>query len=595
MTITLRDWQAEALDRLDAARARGVTRALGVAATGLGKTILFCAYAERTSKRTLILAHRDELIEQAAAKVAAMMPDRTVGRVKGSLNELRADVVVASVQTLARANRLRQIPTSDHDPEALALFGSGLPPFDLVIVDEAHHAAARSYRTILDYLAAGRPACPHAGTDVDHAHERAPNDDEDGGEFGFVVDPCPGPAGPFLLGVTATPDRGDGLGLDKVFDEIVFSHDILWGMRAGYLADLRGRSITVDAYDTSDLKVRGGDYEQGQAGRMMSEAGGAAAIVKAWQTEAPGRRTLVFTPTVAFAEEVRDRFLAAGIAAGTVSGSTPIEERRETLARFASGDLDVLANCAVLTEGFDEPRVDCVVVARPTRSRGLYVQMIGRGTRLHPDKTDCLVLDLVGATEEHDLVTVPSLFGLDKIPKARRGERTVGEMVAERDAEEVRLGRLRAEDVELFRQVRENGRVAWVTMHSIEDPLKRYEVKLPYDRGDVVLAQRVPDADVWSSGLLMAGTKIPFIVDVPLEQAQAAAEDYVRTHGGARASSDAAWRFRAPSSKQLKAAKRWGITVDPNWTAGDVSDAIDRKAGRNDPTRRTIPKKEPVR
>lgn len=546
--LVLRDWQEGALERIDAARARGRTAVLGVAATGLGKTVLFTEYANRRSTRALILAHRDELIEQAVGKVEAMIDDgRRVGRVKGSANEVGADVVVASVQTLARTKRLAQLPTVGQDLGADALFDAPtVDPFDLVIVDEAHHTAADSYRRILDYLGCGKPG------------------------------------GPFLLGVTATADRGDGKGLDDLFDEVAFSFDILWGIRAGYLSDMRGLAVHVDKFDTGSLKVSKGDYDQGQAGRLLEEAGGAAHITAAWKANASDRRTLVFTPTVAFAEDVVATMRADGIAAGSVTGAMPTDERRAVLAAFSRGDLQVLANCAVLTEGYDEPRVDCVVVARPTKSRGLYVQMVGRGTRRHPDKSDCLVLDVVGASDQHSMVVFPSLFGLGGNPRAHTGEVGVVELVDERDAEEVRLGRLKAEDVDLFRKLRARAKIAWVPVHTEGSDLRRYHRTLPDGKPTVVLAQRVAGENVWTAGLLHRdGTKRGLMVDVALETAQGVAEDYILKSGAmALAAAGAKWRAGKPTAKQKAAASRWGVKVDPAWTAGDLSDAIDRRAGR---------------
>lgn len=545
--LTLRDWQAAALDRIDECRARGVRSVLGVAATGLGKTILFCAYAERLGERTLILAHRDELIEQAAAKVEATMPGARVGRVKGKLNEVRADVVVASVQTLAREKRLAQLPSARWaGADQGALFSTFGQPFGLVVIDEAHHAAAASYRRIVDHL--------EAGTET----------------------------GPFLLGVTATPDRGDKAGLDGVFSEIAFNHDMLWGIRAGYLSDLRGLAVRVDGFDAGKVKVSKGDYDAGQAGAMLESAGAADVVARAWAQHAPGRRTIVFTPTVAFAHGVAAELVGVGARTAVVSGEQPLDERRATLAAFSRGDLDVVVNCAVLTEGYDEPRVDCIVVARPTKSRALYVQMIGRGTRRHPDKTDCLVLDLVGASAEHDMVTVPSLFGLDRDPRARKASAGVEQMVAEYEAEQVRLGRLRAEEVELFRGMRDRGKIAWVPVHHDGEELRRYHRTLP-NGPTVVLAQRVAGEDVWTSGLLHRdGTKHVLIANTTLETAQSVAEDYVVKSGAMHvAGAGASWRSRKPTPKQLAAAKRWRITVDPSWSAGDLSDAIDRQAGRS--------------
>jgi len=594
--LTLREYQADALRRVAEAEQRGVRRQLGVAATGLGKTVIFCSLAEQRGKRTLVLAHRDELVTQAAAKVLEVWPElgatdnvhvalrgaghgelsrqtrldpRGVGIVKAGANDVRAQVVVASVQTLARAKRLHQLVAaytpSEHDG---LLAHDGTEPFDLVVVDEAHHAAADSYRAVLEAVGAGDPA-------------KLPDEPE------TMEDVTP--AGPLLLGVTATPDRGDGKGLDDLFDEVSFSFDILWGIRAGYLSDLRGLRVTVDSLDLSDVKVRRGDYDQGAAGRAMEDAEVPRHVVAAWLEHAMGRRTLVFTPTVEVARQVQEAFAHVGVRAAYVHGGTPADERRQILQAYSRGDIDVLANCAVLTEGYDEPRTDCIVVARPTRSRALYTQMVGRGTRRHPDKADCLVLDVVGATAEHSLVTVPSLFGLDKGYADRMGDGSgsLAGVVQERDDELVRLGRMRAEEADLFRQMRDTG-VAWVQVHADGAPLKRYVRALGKDANGeqlptVVLAQRDPDGDVWTAGLWWQATdaKQVLLADVPMEMAQGVAEDFVRKYGSRHlTTTDAPWRSRKPTERQLAAAKKWRLPVDPEWNAGQLSEALDQHITR---------------
>jgi len=578
--LQLREYQTDALRRVAEHEAQGVRRQLGVAATGLGKTVIFCSLAEQRGRRALILAHRDELVTQAAAKVLEVWPElgatdnvhvalraaghselskvtaldpRGVGIVKAGANDVRSQVVVASVQTLARSKRLQQLVAaytpSEHDG---LLAHDGTEPFDLVVVDEAHHAAADSYRGVLDALAAG---------------------DENG---------------PLLLGVTATPDRGDGQGLDDLFDTVAFSYDILWGIRAGYLSDLRGLRVTVDSLDMTGVKVRRGDYDQGAAGRAMEDAEVPRHVVAAWLEHAMGRRTLVFTPTVAVAQQVADEFNAVGVAAGMVHGGTPADERRQLLQDYSAGRLQVLANCAVLTEGYDEPRTDCVVVARPTRSRALYTQMVGRGTRRHPDKADCLVLDVVGASAEHSLVTVPSLFGLDDEFARRMGDGSgqLAGVVQDRDDHLVAIGKLRAEEADLFRQVRAEG-IAWVQVHQ-EGELRRYVRPLGKDRDGkqlptVVLAQRDAEADVWTAGLWWTDVdrKQALLADVPMEMAQGVAEDFVRRHGASGLTrAEAPWRKRPPTPKQLAAAKKWRLPVDPAWTAGELSEALDAHIAR---------------
>ena len=548
MKLELRDYQHDALDRIGKAEARGIRRQLGVAATGLGKTVMFCALAEKRGGRTLVLAHRDELISQAAAKVLEVWPGAQVGVVKAERNDVRAQVVVASVQTLSRQRRLAQL-TDAYDPERSFTFGR-VEPFDLVVIDEAHHARADSYVAIIEALG------------------------------------CNQPGGPLLLGVTATPDRGDGKGLDDLFDEITFSYDILWGIRAGYLSDLRGLRVTVDDLDLGSVRTTRGDYDAGQSGRAMEDAGAERHVVAGWMEHAMGRRTLVFTPTVETARLVAEEFQHAGIKADYVHGGTPLDDRRKMLADYSAGRLDVLVNCAVLTEGYDEPRTDCIVVARPTKSRALYTQMVGRGTRRHPDKTDCLVLDVVGASDNLSLVTIPSLFGLEKEWAERVQMTGVAEVAQQRDDWLVTQGRLKAEEADLFRTMRAGGTLAWVTIH---EPGKApvYSISLGYDKNSKtheprVMLVRVDDAEnLWDARLVHPTEPVALRVllsSTTMEMAQGVGEDYVRKHAPDRIKlldQSAPWRSRPPSPKAIAAAGKWRMAVDPSWNAGELSDALD--------------------
>ena len=568
LRLELRPYQAEALDLVTAAEARGVRAQLGVAATGLGKTVMFAALAERRGGRTLVLAHRDELVQQAAAKVAEVWPGVDIGIVKAELNMVTSTVVVASVQTLARPARLQALLDPIENPGLL----SARDPFDLVVVDEAHHAAADTYRAVLDRLRAGHPAEP-----IPDAPE-------------FDVDPLP--AGPLLLGVTATPDRGDGKGLDDLFGEITFSYDMLWGIRSGYLSDLRGLRVQLEQLDLSKVRTTRGDYQAGDSARALIDADAPELIVKAWQEHASDRRTLVFTPTVGMAQDVAEEFHLAGVPSAYVSGGTPMDERRQILRDYSAGLVQVLVNCAVLTEGYDEPRTDCIVVARPTKSRALYAQMVGRGTRRHPDKADCLVLDVVGATG-HSLVTVPTLFGIDRPEYADRlgdGSAGAAALVDEFEQEQVRLGRMRAEDVELFAAMRAEG-IAWVQIHAEGEELRRYHRPLGPDMPVVVLAQRDPDR--WTAGLWWPArnghreVKRALVHLAPMELAQGVAEDYVRKHGPHHlVRADAPWRGRKPTPKQVAAAKRLGLNPAQFSTAGELSEAMDQVISRRQARRR---------
>lgn len=524
--MTLRPYQLDCIERVNAAAARGVRRQLGVAATGLGKTVIFVALARDMAVRTLVIAHRDELIEQAAANVRTWWPDADVGIVKGDRDEIDKRVVVASVQTLSRPERLARLL----EP---SIFGDAVP-FGLVVVDEAHHAAADSYRTVLHGLRCGEPD------------------------------------GPLLLGVTATPDRGDGKGLDDLFDEVTFAYDIRWGIAREYLSDLKGMRVQLAA-DMSALKVTAGDYNAGQAGQMLEDAHAPAMIARAWLQHARGRRTLVFTPTVALAEAVAAEFAERGVAAAHVDGTMETGERRALLAAYSEGMLDVLVNCQILTEGYDEPRTDCIVIARPTKSRALYTQMIGRGTRRHPDKTDCLVIDIVGATEMHALVTVPSLFGIESAAAVWERGLSITDALHEQIDRHAVEGKLLAVEAELFDKVKA-GKFAWAKVHQPGEA-RRYTLHLGRV-GRCVMVQ-LPD-DTWRGGYADKDNNKRVLVDhATLELAQGACEDQARRLGAARmASTDAAWRTQRPTRKQREFAKTAKIDLPVGCTKGQASELI---------------------
>jgi len=509
---------------------------LGVAATGLGKTVCFSFVAKENKGTTLILAHRDELISQAVDKLLQSWPEADVGVVKAERNEYQHDVVVASVQTLARESRRERIPR-DH--------------FTAIVCDEAHHSKSPSYQNIFEYFGANREINP-----------------------------------PLLLGVTATPDRGDGKGLDDVYDEIVFNYDILWGIRAGYLCDLKGKRITLQGVDFSKAKVRQGDFDAGQTGRMLEEAHAPEVVVQAWLEHGEDRKTIVFTPTVATAVAFADEYNKVGVNAAWISGETPQEERRETLRRFARDEIKVLANCAILLEGYDEPSVSCIVMARPIKSRALYSQAIGRGTRKHPGKQNCLILDVCGATQ-HSLISVPSLFGIENPQEFEDGGSGVAQVLMEQEEEAIRKGAIVAAEIDLFRKVLESP-IAWVTFQA-PDGQNSYSCSLGSpDAGTVTLEAMEADGKWrslvrWRAGNGPTGTlKYPngdpyrvLMEDIDLETAQGMGEDYVRKNGVVGlVNRDAPWRQRPPTPKQLSAAEKWRFPVDRKWNAGELSDAL---------------------
>jgi superfamily II DNA or RNA helicase len=379
-------------------------RAICSLPTGCGKTIAALMLHEALGGRTLWLAHRDELITQPRDAARALMPkDHDIGVVKAEDNDYEArDLVIASVPTLARASRLDQISNEE---------------FDLIVVDEAHHSAAPTYRRILDTFASV-PA----------------------------------------LGITATPSRDDKKSLLECYPEgIAFKYSIRRAVDEGYLVRPVPHRITMPEFDPDSLaRNKSGDFAiDALAKEMLTEAAVNATIegIKyGWEQD---RRIIVFCVTVTQAKLVAQRCNKLGMSAAYVSGDMPIETRRETLASHKAGSFSILTNFGVLTEGYDSPCVDCVLVARPTSNAELYVQMCGRGLRtrcscgsLQQDppcscaKPDCLIIDLVGAHQAHGLTTADTLleYAPEELIVPEERESTGGGATGEvEDVEESRL------------------------------------------------------------------------------------------------------------------------------------------------------------
>lgn len=398
--LPLRPYQQDALDAVHAAWGRGVQRPAVVAPTGAGKTVIFSHlihdHLRDHGSRALVLVHRDELADQAIDKIRQVAPDLSVGKVKANENDVRADVVVASVQTLARPARLDQLLAST---EGMYM------TIGLVVVDEAHHAVAPSWRAVLERLGA---FSTRAGAPV--------------------------LSGPKVVGFSATLARGDGIGLGSVWQEVAYAISLTRLIRRGHLADVRGVRVKVADLDLSGVKRLGSDFSMVGLGEALEDSSAPEVITAAYLEHAKDRPGVVFTPTVATAEAVTERMNAAGINAAMVTGATPRDDRRRIYAEYQSGLTQVLVNCMVLTEGFDAPWASCAVIARPTQSAPLYTQMVGRILRPYPGKTDALVLDVVGASGLHKLATL-----IDLEPGAAhtvRPDQSLAEAVDEAEAEE---------------------------------------------------------------------------------------------------------------------------------------------------------------
>lgn len=327
MTLHLRPYQERAVAEVLAARDRGVRSVLLVAPTGAGKTEIASALFAQV-KRGLFLVHRLELVEQAAERFSRH--GLSVGVIQGDTpSDPSAAIQVASIQTLARRPK---------------------PPADLVITDEAHHAVAESFSSVLS-----RYDC-------------------------------------FRVGVTATPYRLDGRGLGTAFDEIIVAASPRELVDLGYLVP--PRIYTAPAPDLSGIRKVAGDYAQGQLSERMTTLTGNA--VETWTKLGESRKTVVFAVDIAHSEALRDRFLGAGIAAEHFDGGDDRDTRRAVLSRFRSGETTVLSNCNLISEGFDLPDIGTVQMCRPTASRALYKQTIGRALRPVDGKTDAIVLDNAG-------------------------------------------------------------------------------------------------------------------------------------------------------------------------------------------------------
>jgi superfamily II DNA or RNA helicase len=365
--LELRDYQERALANIDQAEREGVRRPLVVHPTGTGKTVTFGAAVDRRRDkgRSLIMVHRDELASQTIQKLGWQAPELSTGLVKAEANEVGADVVVASVQTGHRDARLAQLLESQEK------YG----PFGTIIVDEAHHAPAPSWTKMLTGLGAFNPY------------------------------------GPLAVGFTATPERDNGKTLG-VWEKVVDYMSIREAIYEGHLVPILPAVVVETEMDMTHVRKTGGDYSDGDLGREIEESGAIAQMADAVVQHAADRKGVAFLPTIRTSELLADALRARGIRAEHVDGATPTEERRAILARLKTGETQWVTNCAVLTEGFDEPSISCVLVGRPTRFHGLYVQMVGRGTRLAPGKRDLLVIDIVGASQRHELVGVVDL-GLD--------------------------------------------------------------------------------------------------------------------------------------------------------------------------------------
>jgi len=482
----------------------------------------------------LVLAHREELLHQAKEKISWSNPDISIEIEQAENYAAHADVVVASVPTLGRdgSERIKRFPTEY---------------FKSIVIDEAHHAAAPTYRRILDYF-----------------------------------------ENTFTLGVTATPQRSDNTRLTDVFDEIVYYKTIQDLIEEGYLSSLVGYRINTST-DISGVATHEGDYVASQLEAVIDNPERNAAIVLSYQQIVPGSKAVVFCAGVQHAKNVALSFQQSKINAALILGDTPSEERRQILSDFADNNIQVIVNVGVLTEGFDEPSIETIILARPTRSTLLYTQIVGRGTRLYEGKQHCTVIDIADTTKGKKPIGLPSLLGLP--PDFNLNGQDLVQVAASYKklqdycpGEAVRV--LSPDDIELAYQrinlfmppppnpfVQEYSRFVWAEVaendfylginnyHSLRiylDALGRWTVDYKYKEDNKNHQQTLAHPDTMREAFVRCDKWVISNFDTRLID------------------SEAAWRSDGPTDSQKKLLKRIGIPVTSDMTKGTASQIISK-------------------
>jgi len=467
--MELRPYQQAALEAVEQDWNGEYSRTLLVLPTGTGKTVVFSKIIEdqvRAGLRCLILAHRGELLEQAADKLYQTSGLRcAVEKAEESCLDSWYMVTVGSIQSLMRETRLNQFPPGY---------------FDVIVIDEAHHALSDSYQRVLSHFAGAR-----------------------------------------VLGVTATPDRGDMRNLGQYFQHLAYEYTLPKAIKDGYLSPIKAVTIPLKL-DLSGVGVQAGDFKSADLDTALDPY--LHQIAGEMHRYCENRKTVVFLPLVKTSQKFRDILNASGFRAAEVNGGS--EDRAEILRDFDSGAYNVLCNSMLLTEGWDCPSVDCVAVLRPTKVRSLYCQMVGRGTRLSPGKTDLLLLDFLWHTSRHELCHTASLIC---------------------DSEEV------------ARKMTEN----LVAAAGCPADLEQAEQKASED----VVAQR---EESLAKKLAEMRSRKRKLVDPLQFEMSIAAEDlsgYVPSFG---------WEMKPPSAEQKTALEKFGIHPDEIQSAGKASLLLER-------------------
>lgn len=461
--IQLREYQEEALNVIAKALSDGISKQLIVLPTGSGKTILMAAIAKHLNKRTLILAHREELIQQAFEKFKLYWPEADIGICKAERDETNHHIVIGSVQSCSKSKRLASLKDS---------------AFDVLLIDEAHHATAESYQKIIK-------------------------------ELGFHTDQTK-----LLLGVTATPNRSDKDSLGETFEKVTYSRSISTMIKAGYLSPAIGRKILTN-FSLQNIKMQNGDFSICELAEIVNTPERNAFIAEKYKAYATDRKGVAFCVDVAHCKDLSASFEKVGITSKAVWGEMPTEERRNVLEDLKGGRIQVAMSCGVLTEGFDEPSISCIAMARPTKSQSLYIQCIGRGLRLWPGKQDCLVLDFTDKGHSLDSVmslskTMPNTLEIHESPTGEREkiEKTAKiEVIEECDTEFDLLG---------------CAKFIWVPIGDNEWSL------MDDDRNEIIMRS---NENGYIADIYINGSKTSIVSNpIPIEYCSGVCEDYARRH-----------------------------------------------------------------
>jgi superfamily II DNA or RNA helicase len=576
----------------------GHNRLLVKKPTGTGKTVWFAALKEvlepwlkqfpDREQKMLVIAHREELLDQAADKFTKQNRKLLVTIEQGDRHASRhSDVVIASIQTLAARNfrRLKQLLLT--------------MKFRIVIVDEAHHSAASTYRTALGLLG----FLPMMRNAVDDQIEAATFDDVTEMEKALQGWDAIAPKDRLLIGVTATPNRSDAIGLGCVFQTIAYSYDLKAAIDDGYLVPIVPQVIETST-SLDGVKMQAGDFNQKQLALAVNTEKRNQAALAGWREYADGVPTIGFSVDVAHAHALADLFRADNIRAQAISGDTPKDDRRSYLRQYQDGQIDVIFNCMVLTEGTDLPITGCILHAKPTSSATLYEQMTGRGLRLYPGKTECIVIDVVDVAKRHSLQVAGVLYGLP--PSLLAKGKNLKQLKNEYDAfiekypgvNPETMGRMTLEELQMRASTFDiwtvpalgqfgTGRV----LHWIKVAEEEYRVQYPWSDGtetlsvvqdvlghyDVSLTIR-PHTGIEGTRQKTLATQID-----TADHAASLAEQFVlneRRSVMKLKDVDAPWRSRPASPKQIGLLRRLGVPIEKGLLMGRASDLIDMAQAR---------------